>query len=542
MYDRGVPVSIMDTYVPIDFRNLYLIGAQQKQDVERATQQLSNTIQKFGEFHSPSDIDTENWYNLTLNNPVIKGLIDEASRNPDALKDAGWRAKLNAGLMGINYGALSRLQQSKEGMLARQKANQELMLRGGYNPLLHDVDFSNYNTLDSDIFNDISPLAYQSTVDMVKPFVDNLKGRYLGTQNGFIYNGVDAEDTDNQLKANWSSIITSPHYAQNLQLIKLQNPGISDEAAIDALNQQIITAGREFTWNDVQRDPLAVAYARHSGNGSEDEQPFILSNLTDQLEQKAADKFDTMFSDIATEEDARRKLANLFNTSYSDSKDVSSAIDVALEGLTDGIDPEANSILTRQNVQTGKMTDNGWYVGTSSNKFHLRRSLLESLVYGNKDAKTRFRLKFQSNGKAKDKNSFMEDFHNGKFKNFFVAGEPSIVTDGQNIYHNNYIYIPKSELNDYSSQDIAEAQGEEVTLNADQVRYTDSTDQYGQTKSSQSLKAGKYIKIPAVTTVPTMGQEAVSNDAIHAASRKIGQDLRDAMQVQSEKRRLYNIK
>jgi len=87
------------------------------------------------------------------------------------------------------------------------------MLRGGYNPLLHDVDFANYDTLRTGIFNDVSPLAYMSVVDMVKPYVDNLKGKYLGKKNGLMYKGVTDEDTDAQLIQNWSSIENSPYYA-----------------------------------------------------------------------------------------------------------------------------------------------------------------------------------------------------------------------------------------------------------------------------------------------------------------------------------------
>lgn len=527
MYDVGVPMPIMSTYVPIDFRNLYLIGAHQQEAVNKAADQLNTAIQKFGEFHSPSDIDTENWYKLTLGNPVISGIINEAVSNPDALKDASWRSRLNAGLMGLDYGAMSRLQASKENMILRQKANQELMLKGGYNPLLHDVDFANYDTLaaNSGIFNDISPLPYMSTVDMVKPYVDNLKGRYLGKHDGFIFNGVADEDTDAQVNANWSSIITSPHYAQNLQLIKMQNPGISDEDAVKALNEQIFTAGREFAWNKPERDPLDLIYARPSAKNNGDTTSSVLSNLTDQLELAAQKQFNTAFGDIPTAEEARKKLYDTFTLSSKTTNSLNTAINDALQSLTTGIGAEANDVLVTQGTQTGKTTAKGWRVGNSTSDFILKKRLAENIM----------------NRKIGSTNELQSDLEKGSFKNFLVAGTPSITTDGANIFHNKYIFIPASEiLGKYTAKQIAEVQGDEVTLDEDQVRINERTDDQGYTTTTvnTALKAGKYIRIPVSTIVPRYGQGAVENDALHAKSRNIGQEMRDAMQALSEKRRL----
>ena len=70
------------------------------------------------------------------------------------------------------------------------------MLSGKYNPLWHDVDFTNYDTAQDDIFNDISPLAYKSEVDLVKPYVDNLKASFIGVSNGWIHSGVSTDRTD----------------------------------------------------------------------------------------------------------------------------------------------------------------------------------------------------------------------------------------------------------------------------------------------------------------------------------------------------------
>lgn len=76
------------------------------------------------------------------------------------------------------------------------------MLEGKYNPLWHEVDFTGYNTLTSGIYNDVSPLGYQSIKDLTDKYVNNLKDSYLGRSNGFIHTGV----TGDQIKKYWMKI------------------------------------------------------------------------------------------------------------------------------------------------------------------------------------------------------------------------------------------------------------------------------------------------------------------------------------------------
>nr|DAV20731.1 MAG TPA: Glycophorin-binding protein [Crassvirales sp.] len=142
--------------------------------------------------------------------------------NPDYLKDAANRAALQGMLNNTDYSALSRLQQSREGMLARQKANQELMMKGLFNPLWHDVDFANYDTLSGQIFNDVSPLAYKSEVDLVRPYVDNLKASFMGVKDGWIHQGVSNERTDYEIQKNLSSIQNTPEYQKHLEVLQKQ--------------------------------------------------------------------------------------------------------------------------------------------------------------------------------------------------------------------------------------------------------------------------------------------------------------------------------
>lgn len=512
-YDRAAEAPIMNTYVPINFGELYRIGQAQRQAVEQAANEFTNTVSKFGEFQSPSAVDTQRYYENSLGK--IRDLIDEAATNPDAMKDANFRARLNSRIANLDYATLSNLKQSREGMLARQKANQELMIKGMYNPLWHDVDFTNYNTVDSGIFNDVAPLAYKSEVDLVRPYVDNLKASFMGVKDGWIHQGVSTDRTDYEIQRNLSSIQNTPEYQKHLEV--LQRQGFSRQDAEEQLNRTLITAGREFAYDQAERDPMA-------GAGSQQNR---LLNLTDQLELTARDTFDSALKDAPTVQDARKKLNDMFTLSAKTNNSLNSAINDVIGTLSSGIGAEANEVLTAQGTQTGKMTSQGWRVGNSSSEFLLRKRLAENLMD----------RKIGSSSKLQD------DFEKGQFKNFLVAGTPNITTDGSNIFHNKYIFIPKSEIDKgkYTARDLAEVQGDWVNLDEDQVRVTKSTNDYGETRTSinTALKQGTYLRIPVSTVVPRRGLEAVENDALHAKSRNIGQDIRDVMQAQSESNRLF---
>ena len=512
-YDRAAEAPIMNTDVPINFGELYRIGQAQRQAVEQAANEFTNTVSKFGEFQSPSAVDTQRYYENSLGK--IRDLIDEAATNPDAMKDANFRARVNSRIANLDYATLSNLKQSREGMLARQKANQELMIKGMYNPLWHDVDFTNYNTVDSGIFNDVAPLAYKSEVDLVRPYVDNMKASFMGVKDGWIHQGVSTDRTDYEIQRNLSSIQNTPEYQKHLEV--LQRQGLSRQDAEEQLNRTLITAGRKFAYDQAERDPMAVALARRDR----------LLNLTDQLELTARDTFASALKDAPTVQDARKKLNDMFTLSAKTNNSLNSAINDVIGTLSSGIGAEANEVLTAQGTQTGKMTSQGWRVGNSSSEFLLRKRLAENLMD----------RKIGSSSKLQD------DFEKGQFKNFLVAGTPNITTDGSNIFHNKYIFIPKSEIDKgkYTARDLAEVQGDWVNLDEDQVRVTESTNDYGETRTSinTALKQGTYLRIPVSTVVPRRGLEAVENDALHAKRRNIGQDIRDVMQAQSESNRLF---
>lgn len=255
-FDKPIESEYISQYTPIPFEQLYAIGKANNERVDKAYQDLGNQFTKWSEFRSPSAVDTKRWYDLTVG--AGQDVVNKLAANPDLIKTAEGRSLIQSFINTRPYNELSQLQQSREGLLQRQKVNQQLMLSGKYNPLWHEVDFTNYNTLDSGVFNDVAPLAYKSEVDLVKPYVDNLKPGFIRQEGAYDWRGVSSERIDQEIANNISAIYNTPEAQKHIQVLIQQ--GYTPEQANALFASRIYRAGREFAYEDRELNPLSKIY------------------------------------------------------------------------------------------------------------------------------------------------------------------------------------------------------------------------------------------------------------------------------------------
>lgn len=260
-YDQAAQMPILNTYVPINFGELYRIGATQKAAVDEAIADIGDAVQTFGEFTSPSDIDTENYYKLSLGQ--MNDLITEVSADPDKLKDAGFRARFYGRLNNLNYAELSRLKQGAENLETRNKVAAEMKAKGLYNEnwdVYYDgngniipFDASNYDTLRNGILDQLSPIQYKSMRDIIAPYVDDLKptfiegnvnpltGRRLPFTKGYL--AITQEHLNNILDRNINEILRTPQgqmwYRDIAQAISAVNPNATDVDVMQAFKDNM---------------------------------------------------------------------------------------------------------------------------------------------------------------------------------------------------------------------------------------------------------------------------------------------------------------
>ena len=246
-YDNPAQAQFIDTYVPIPFEQLYTLGKQAQDNVNQALKDYSSALDKWADFTSPSQVDTQAWYNETYGRALP--VAEEMAKNMDLIRTPEGRSRIYSVINNVDRAKLSMLRQSADNMRQRQEVIQRLIASGQFNPEWHNMDYANYNTLQSGIFNDVSPLPYMSEVDMVKPFVDNLKDSFLGSRGGYLYTGVTQEQVRHQIDLNMSSILNTPQARRHLEV--LVNRGLTPDQALTTLRNSLYTAGDEFVRENV---------------------------------------------------------------------------------------------------------------------------------------------------------------------------------------------------------------------------------------------------------------------------------------------------
>ena len=214
-YDQAAAMPILNTYVPIDFGELYRIGATQKAAVDQAINDISTAVQTFGEFRSPSRVDTENYYNMTLGQ--MQDLIDEMASDPDFIKDAANRSRFYSRLNGLDYTGLSLLKESADNLRAGLEMRAKMEAAGIYrkSPYWDSANIENYDTLGNRaVFTDITPTRWMSANELSNPYFDNLQPSSLPSvwKDGVKYNrsGITYDTLYGIADARFNDLVSTP--------------------------------------------------------------------------------------------------------------------------------------------------------------------------------------------------------------------------------------------------------------------------------------------------------------------------------------------
>ena len=254
-YDTPAQAEFINTYVPIPFEQLYTLGRDAKAEVDKAIAEQSAALSKWSEFRSPSAVDTAAWNDLTLG--AVKPVIDKLASNPDLIKTVEGRSMLRSAINNVDTSKLALLQQSRDNLLQRQKVDQELMIKGLYNPDWHAVDYGNYNTLGSSIFNDVSPLAYQSIQDLTDPYYKGIQDSFIGSDGLYDYTGVTRDQIAEIADKNLSGIMVTPVAQKHMEVYKKQT-GATDEEAKNWLRDKVIQDNLRYVRSNREENQFAL--------------------------------------------------------------------------------------------------------------------------------------------------------------------------------------------------------------------------------------------------------------------------------------------
>lgn len=456
-YDTPAQAEFMNTYVPIPFEQMYTLGKQAKEDVDKALTTLSSTYDKWSDFRSPSSVDTQKYYDLTIGRTAP--VVEKMASNIDYLKTAAGRAELYSALNNIDYTSLSNLTQSRDAMLAGQEYRARLAASGKYNPLWHETDFANYDTLRSDIFSDISPLAYTSIQELADPYISGIQDSFLYQDGNYDYFGVTPDQIGGVLDQNMSGIMATPEAQKHIEVFMRQNPGATTEDAQRWFRNKAYQDTQKYARINRSENRFALEdyKYRKAAAAKASEEADIPAMLTDQLivdgrlqlnenmintdyfpNTKASilqngKDVNSLSGEKALRDDARLQFKA---TTGKDEKDILtyaeyvSGSQTVLENFRSPIAvPAANTVLG-VNARNKVTLDDGSeaYIMDTSRGMKLPTSFVSSTL-------TRSDVKLADDDRTKYYQKFEKDLEGGNFKNVTVQslGEKYTYVDKQQV-------------------------------------------------------------------------------------------------------------
>ncbi len=488
MYDQAAQAQFINTYVPINFGELYRIGAAQKQAVDQAAEQFTTQLQKFGEFRSPSRVDTENYYNMTIGREDFQNAINQMVSNPDYMKDASNRAQLQSLINSVDYAALSQLKESADyqrmGLQTRAKMKAEGRLKDSWDK----SDIANYDTLGTGkIFDDITPVAYMNLNELSTPYFNDLKPGFLGTDyvNGtrYIVTGNNMEDLMAVATAKFNDLIDTPQGQKYFEEYLAMNNGDANAAKsqfINAVAQSQIDRTRRPKY-DV--DPAFIEQLKYSlkakAAGASDTSN-VLPDLSRILATTTVQNNLAVLGGLTPEERSAVASGQANSEIYQKaSRNMSNNLKVAWNSLSkaSGINSASRKLLDMISQPLSKEVDTSLLVEGGGEALGKDAKLTNSTANMTLGADMTFGLLGYENGalgyamnnmqnasdekqkKAwKDRSVAMatiqQAWYNDQFRDVIVKGSGQVLSDNNEVYHKRKVYIPIDQLRNIGFESI----------------------------------------------------------------------------------------
>ncbi len=489
MYDQAAQAQFINTYVPINFGELYRIGAAQKAAVDEAAQQFGTQLQKFGEFRAPSTVDTENYYNLTTNRSDFQDAITQIASNPDYLKDAANRAHLQSLINSVDYSALSRLKESADyqrtGLHIRAKMKAEGRLKDSWDK----SDIANYDTLGTGkIFDDITPVAYMNLNELSTPYFNDLKPGFLGTDyvNGtrYVVTGNNMEDLMAVATAKFNDLIDTPQGQKYFEEYLAMNNGDANAAKsqfINAVAQSQIDRTRrpKYDVDPAFIEQLGYSLKAKAARASEASQALpdlsrILATTTVQNnlatlggltpEERSAVASGQANSEVYQK--ASRNMSNNLKTAWN-SLSKASGINSASRKLLDMISqPLSKEVDTSLLVEGGgEVLGKDAKLTNSTASMTLGTDMTFGLL-GYENGALGYTLSNMQNASDEKQKKAWKDrsvamatiqqaWYNDQFRDVIVKGSGQVLSDNNEVYHKRKVYIPIGQLRNIGFESIS---------------------------------------------------------------------------------------
>lgn len=211
-YDSWVSIPTRDLY---DTQMIAMAVNTAKDMYERGQEQVKEFNKTYGDFITPI-LNDQNWYNKNVTGKVRDTINQLYANGIDPIRSAEGRAVISQLINNIPVGEVAKLRSSAINAEEFLKARRQLEAQGLYNPLLAKYDgpdMATYSTLDSGIWDKMSPTRITDMATFGNPYFEGMKPNVRReSKNGIEYSveKIDENDLRTIADAHFNELVSTP--------------------------------------------------------------------------------------------------------------------------------------------------------------------------------------------------------------------------------------------------------------------------------------------------------------------------------------------
>lgn len=265
-YETPVQMPSMGVY-DTDLMKMYIAGV--KDQYEKGQEEYKDFLKSYGDFYSPIEGDTENYYNMTIGG--AKELIDQIyAMGGDPFKNPEARAAISRYIAGVPTATLNTIRQNAENRRIYDRAVAEAIANGTYNKeyedwLLKNAGLTNFQTIDPNtkkvkVWDRLTPGMYQDLHTFSDDWFKHLKPKYddaltKSKRDGYNYNTITEDDLRNVIRQNVPDIINDGGQGQFFYEQALKVAGGDEDAAKTIFENMVVDRNSDRLMIDREIDP-----------------------------------------------------------------------------------------------------------------------------------------------------------------------------------------------------------------------------------------------------------------------------------------------
>lgn len=263
-YEQPVAQTFMDTYAPLPFQELAMLGAAYKKEKDETEAAIDEFRSTYGDFTSMSEYDVEDWNKETMGK--LQPALLEMATDPEKIKSQEFQAGIRSAIRSVNTARLSALKQNAENYKIRAAEIAKLKAEGKYKESWDPINISRWRTIGPqgqiNMMTDLSPIEYKSLHDIASPYSQALEDQYLDRIDRYRYwKGVDEAQIRNALNTASTDIFNTPQGQAWYRDIssELAMQGITDPNAVrEEMMNRLVQSQKDYMHKNLAYDTAAI--------------------------------------------------------------------------------------------------------------------------------------------------------------------------------------------------------------------------------------------------------------------------------------------